>query len=201
VSPMLHRREHRRFTIDEYLLLEENAATKSEYCDGEIFSMSGGTIEHNRIVRNLSRSLDAGLEGSGCETFSSDLRLYVESQRLFTYPDVFVLCGKPRMHGQRRDTVIDATLIIEVLSPSTEDYDRNGKFRIYRELPSFCEYLLVAQDEIRIEQHRRQGPGQWLMTEHTSLEGELAFSSIDVTLSPRAIYRDVFNSDEEAKIG
>ena len=188
---MLHERERRRFSIDEYLLLEENAPAKSEYSDGEIFSMSGGTLEHNRIVRNLLRHLDVALEGKGCEVFPSDLRLYVKQHKLFTYPDIAVVCGQPRLLAGRKDTITDATLIVEVLSPSTQDYDRNEKFRSYRGLASLAEYILVAQDEFRVEQHLRQRPGQWIMTEHVSLADDVVLSSIDVTLSLKSIYRGV----------
>ena len=171
---MSQHREHRRFSIEEYLSLEENAAFKSEYCDGEIFSMSGASLEHNRLVRNLILELGNALRESPCEVFPSDLRLYMDRHKLFTYPDVLIVCGPPVLMPGRRDTLIDATLIIEVLSPSTSDYDRNEKFRCYRSLPSFSEYLLVAQQEVRIEQHRRVRPGEWLMTEHMSLEGQLS---------------------------
>ena len=188
---MLHQRERRRFSIEEYLSLDEKAPAKSEYCDGEIFSMSGGTVEHNRIVRNLVRQLDVALEGKGCEVFPSDLRLYVKQHKLFAYPDVTVVCGQPRMLTGRKDTITDATLIVEVLSPSTQDYDRNEKFRNYRSLPSLAEYILVAQDEVRLEQHLRQRPGQWIMTEYTSIVDDVVLSSIEVSLSLKSIYRGV----------
>ena len=188
---MLHQREHRRFSVPEYLAIEENAPAKSEYCNGEIFSMGGGTLEHNRIVRNLLRQLDVALDGRTCEVFPSDLRLYVKSQKLFTYPDVMVVCGQPRLLAGRKDTITDATLIVEVLSTSTQDYDRNEKFRSYRELASFAEYLLVAQDAVCVEHHRRQAPGQWLMTEHISSAVDLELTSIGVKLALASIYRGV----------
>ena len=188
---MLHQRERRRFSIEEYLSLDEKAPAKSEYCDGEIFSMSGGTVEHNRIVRNLVRQLDVALEGKGCEVFPSAPRLYVKQRKLFAYPDVTVVCGQPRMLTGRKDTITDATLIVEVLSPSTQDYDRNEKFRNYRSLPSLAEYILVAQDELRLEQHLRQRPGQWIMTEYTSIVDDVVLSSIEVSLSLKSIYRGV----------
>lgn len=191
---MLYQREHRRFSVEEYLYLEENSSSKNEYLDGEIFTMSGGTLEHNRLVRNVLTELDFGLRGKNCEVFPSDLRLYAKAQKLLTYPDLVVVCGEPRLLPGPKDTITDATLIVEILSTSTEDYDRSEKFRRYRSLDSFAEYLLVAQDEVRLEQHLRQRPGQWMMTEHTELEGDILLSSIDVRLKLSAIYRGVFNS-------
>lgn len=188
---MLNERERRRFTVDEYLSFDEKSLEKSEYSDGDIYSMSGGSLEHNRIVRNWLRHLDAALEGKGCEVFPSDLRMYVKQHKLFTYPDITVVRGTPRLLAGRKDTITDATLIIEVLSPSTESYDRNEKFRSYRSLPSLTEYVLVAQDEVRVEQHLRQRPGRWVMTESTSLDDDIELSSIDVKLRLESIYRGV----------
>ena len=188
---MLHLRNHRRFSIDEYLGLEENSSSKSEYCQGEIFSMSGGSLEHNRIVADVLTELNVALRGKQCQVFPSDLRLYIASKQVLTYPDIVVVCGLPQLLPGRTDTITDATLVVEVLSPSTQEYDRNGKFRIYRDLPSFSEYLLIAQDEIRVEHHRRQGPGQWLMTEHISRNAEVVLSSIEVAVSMGEIYRRI----------
>ena len=191
---MLHHREHRRFSVDEYLSLEEQASARSEFCDGEIFSMSGGSLEHNRLVRNLLGELYIALKGKKCEVLPSDIRLYMHEHQVFTYPDLLVVCGQPRLLKSRRDTVTDATLIVEVLSPSTQDYDRTEKFRIYRSLPSFQEYLLLSQDGIRLEQHRRQAPGQWLMTEHTVPDEEVELTSIDVQISLLSIYAGVLDA-------
>lgn len=188
---MSHHRERRRFSVEEYLSLEETAHSRSEFVDGEIFSMSGGSLEHNRLTRNLLGELYIALKGKKCEVLPSDIRLHLRAHQVFTYPDLLVVCGKPRLLKNRRDTVTDATLIVEVLSPSTQDYDRTEKFRIYRSLPSFQEYLLVSQDAVRLEQHRRQAPGQWLMTEHTNLDEEVGLSSIGVSLTLRSVYAGV----------
>ncbi|MBT9586954.1 Uma2 family endonuclease [bacterium] len=190
---MLHPREHRRFSVDEYFLLEEQSPSKNEFWAGEIFAMSGGSLEHNCIVANLIWRLGAALEGKNCRVYPSDLRVYVERRQLITYPDVLVVCGAPRLLTGRRDTITDATVILEVLSPSTQDYDKNEKFRSYRELPSFGEYLLISQDEVRVEQHRRQAPGEWLMNEHTSLAAVLELSSIGVDLTISSLYAGVFS--------
>lgn len=189
---MLGHREHRRFSEEEYLYLEERATSKNEYIEGEIFCMSGGSLEHNRLVRNLLTELNISLRGKTCEVFPSDLRLHVKSFQLFTYPDILVVCGPPRLLAGRNDTLTDATLIVEVLSTSTQNYDRNEKFRYYRSLDSFSEYLLVSQEEVRVEQHSRQGPSQWVMTEQTSLSAQLNLSSIDVTLPLATLYQGVW---------
>lgn len=190
---MLSHREHRRFSVDEYLSLEESASVRSEFCNGEIFSMSGGSLEHNRLVRNLLGELYIALKGKKCEVLPSDIRLHMPEHQVFTYPDLLVVCGQPRLLKTRRDTVTDATLIVEVLSPSTQDYDRTEKFRIYRSLPSFQEYLLVSQEGIRLEQHSRQAPGQWLMTEHTVPDSDIDLTSIEVRISLRSVYAGVLD--------
>ena len=182
-------REHRRFTPDEYLRLEESAEYRSEYIKGEIYAMTGGSLNHNRIVSNLLKSLP--LAGSGCEAFHSDVRLHVEAEGLFTYPDLLVVCGGPRLMAKRQDTLVDATLIAEVLSPGTESYDRGAKFSYYRGLPSLREYVLVAQDEIKVERHFLQPTGDWLWTEYRSREQALELHSLSLKLPLANLYADV----------
>ena len=157
--------------------------------------MSGGTLEHNDIICNLVTALRTSLRGTPCKAYCQDLRLWVEHYQLFTYPDILVVCGPPQLLPGRRDTVTDATLIIEVLSRSTRDYDAGDKFKFYRALKSFKEYLLVSQDEFRVEHHSRQEPNQWLMTEHTAEEAELDLTSVGLKLSLRSIYDMVGISD------
>ena len=188
---MLYNRERRKFTAEEYLWLDEKSPIKSEFCDGEIFARSGGTLDHARILRNLLGYLDAALQGTRCEVFPSDLRLHVERFQLYTYPDIMVICGKAKLLKGRKDTVTDATLLIEVLSESTQAYDRTEKFQFYKGLPSFADYLLVHQNRICVEQGHRQGPNQWLMSEHADIEQELVLASIDTRLPIHAIYRGV----------
>ncbi|MGE0488904.1 MAG: Uma2 family endonuclease [Vulcanimicrobiota bacterium] len=188
---MLAHRERRRFTPAEYLALEERSETRSEFYRGEIFAMSGGTVEHNRLVRNLTALLDAGLRGSSCEVFVADMRLHVAAHELFTYPDLFVVCGPlPRM-TERADTLVDAKLVVEVLSPSTEKYDRGEKFHLYQGLPSFSEYLLVRQDRIEIERHSRRSPDEWVWSRHREAD-QIELASIGLCLAAADIYRDVF---------
>lgn len=188
---MLHHRERRRFSPEEYLLLEEGSDVRNEYCGGEIFSMAGGTPEHNLVQQNLAGVLGAGIQDRPCQVFVADVRLFVERHALFTYPDLMMVCGPWPLLAGRKDTFTDATLLAEVLSPSTMDYDRGEKFRFYRALPSFREYLLVAQDELRLEHHHRQDANQWLMTEYTSPEANIALQTLPVTFPLKALYRGV----------
>lgn len=187
---MLFHHKRRLFSVDEYLRVEEDSAQKSEFIDGEIYAMSGGSLEHNRLVRNLLFELHSRLKGSRCEVLPSDMRLFVEEQRLLTYPDLMVLCGRPKFLENRKDTVTDATLIVEVLSSKTASYDRGEKFVRYRSLPSFSEYLLVDQKRQHVEQHRRPQPEEWLMTEQNA--GLLQLTSIGVEIPLEAIYEGVF---------
>jgi Uma2 family endonuclease len=143
-------------TPEQYLDIESKAEFRSEYINGEMFAMCDATLNHARIVLNTARRLGEQLDGRPCEAFGGDLRLYSAKYKIFTYPDVLVTCRPHRLLDARRDTLTDATVIVEVLSPSTKNYDRSEKFRFYRSLPSFSGYLLLAQDEIRAEHHVRQ---------------------------------------------
>lgn len=186
---MLAHRQRRVFTHQEYLQLEEQSETKSEYYQGEIYAMSGASVAHNQLVRNLTLELGSALRGGPCQLFVADLRLHVKAHDLFTYPDLFVVCGTLTRLDGRTDTLTDATLIVEVLSPSTEAYDRGQKFLFYQNLPSFREYLLVSQDRLLVELHTLQRPGQWLSTQSDT--GEIVLESIGVRLNLGELYRDV----------
>ncbi|MEW6277789.1 MAG: Uma2 family endonuclease [Candidatus Eremiobacterota bacterium] len=188
---MVIQRERRRFTPEEYLRLEDQSEFKSEYCDGEIFAMTGGSLNHNRILLNLVEEVRRSLQGRPCEVFSSDVRLLVERFTLFTYPDLLVVCGPPSLMKEREDTLTDARLIAEVLSTSTEAYDRGEKFRMYRALPSLQDYLLIAQSEVRVERHQRQAEHEWLWTEWTDPGDRLVVPSLQVEIPLDRIYRGI----------
>jgi Uma2 family endonuclease len=178
-------------TPEQYLDIESKAEFRSEYINGEMFAMSGGTPNHARIVLNTARRLTEQLDGRPCEAFAGDLRLYTAKYKIFTYPDVLVTCGPPRLLDARRDTLTDATVIIEVLSPSTKNYDRGEKFRFYRSLPSFSEYLLLAQEEMRAEHHVRQPDASWLFREFTGPDDEIDLKSIGCRLQLQSLYERV----------
>lgn len=188
---MLAYRERRRFTIDEYLVLEERSQTRSEYYHGEIYSMTGGSVEHNQIVRNFAGALLPRLKGGPCQLFVSDLRLWVAQHQLFTYPDLYVVCGELARFEGRRDTLTDATLIIEILSSSTEVYDRGEKFLFYQALPSFREYVLVAQDRYLLERRTLTRPGEWLSSQFTSPEERVELASVGSEVEVGDLYHQV----------
>src|SRR3954469_2694994 len=139
-----------RVSEAEYLQTERQLETKNEFFDGEIFAMAGGTSAHSLIATNLAMALGSRLKGSGCLTYNSDLRLKVEATGLFTYPDISVVCGGARFLDEQEDTLLNPSVVVEVLSDSTEAYDRGKKFEHYRQIASCQEYLLVSQKEPRI---------------------------------------------------
>src|SRR2546423_9948471 len=167
---------------DEYLRLERQAEYKSEYLNGEIFAMSGASREHNLLTVNIARELSQQLRGRPCESYASDMRVKVRANGLYTYPDVTVVCGEPQFEDKEVDTLLNPTLLVEVLSQSTERYDRIAKTSYYRTIDSLQEHLLVAQHEVRVEQYLRQPNGEWSLTQYTSSDAIVKLPSIDCSL-------------------
>jgi Uma2 family endonuclease len=180
-----------KFTVNEYLELERKAEYKSEFYQGEIFAMAGASRQHNRVKENLVGELFARLKGGPCQTFSSDQRVSIEALGLYTYPDIIIQCGKPVYDLADADTLTNPTAIIEILSPTTERYDRGAKFRHYQKLPSLIEYILVAQDEPVCERYVRQADGSWAMNFVVGLEDTLAFHSIPPKIPMADVYAGV----------
>lgn len=178
-------------TPAEYLALERQAEYKSEYYDGEIFAMTGASRKHNLIALNIGAELRDQLKGRQCETYANDMRVNVPATGLYTYPDVVVVCGTAQFEDEHLDTLLNPVLIVEVLSKSTARYDRSGKFSDYRSISSFAEYLLVAQDECRVEHYARQPDGRWLLTEHRALADVIQLNSIQCSLPLKEIYDKV----------
>ena len=176
-------------TAGEYLARERRSPQKHEYYRGEMFAMAGASPNHNRIVRNVLTQLDLQLAGCDCEVFPSDLRLWCPAG-LMTYPDAQVVCGPLEFYPDEKDTITNPRLIVEVLSKSTERYDRGQKFEFYREIPSLAEYVLVSYREPLIERFVRQQAG-WLLTEAKGLEANIELTAIGCSLSLSATYRDV----------
>jgi Uma2 family endonuclease len=182
----------RLYTPDEYLALEEVAADyKSEYFRGEIYAMAGGSANHNRISGNVHAVLNNGLRSTRCETFNSDMRLMVKAHNLYTYPDTMVICGSIEFAKDRNDTVTNPTLIVEVLSPSTQDYDRGQKFEFYRALASLKDYLIIHQDQIYIEYYHKLADRQWVLTEFSDIEATLTIQSLNFEIPIRRLYERV----------
>lgn len=186
-------------TLDEYLAAEETAEFRSEFIDGEVVAMVGGTLYHGIITQNVSSLLWQSLRGRPCGVVSQGTHVRVErSERVF-YPDVAVFCGEPKRERRVRDLMLNPTVLVEVLSPSTADYDHNKKWASYRQIASLQEYLLVSQEEPRIEKYLRQGEGFWLFSETVGLEASVRLESISVDLSLRDVYDRVsFTEDTEA---
>ena len=183
-------------TPEEYLALERKATTKSEYINGQIYAMSGASREHNLITMNISNRLYIQFIERDCEVYASDMRVKVSPTGAYTYPDVVVVCDEPRFEDTSFDSLLNPTVLVEVLSPSTEAYDRGEKFAYYRQLDSLQEYVLVSQNCVRVEHYLRQGE-QWLLTELSALDDQLYLASIECELSLREIYARVkFASDE-----
>jgi Uma2 family endonuclease len=180
-----------RYTPEEYLALERQAECKSEYYAGEIFAMAGVSRWHNLIVANVVGEIRSQLKGRPCATYSSDMRLKVSPTALYTYPDATVVCGEAQFEDNQQDTLLNPTSIVEVLSESTEAYDRGGKFAHYRKLASPMEYVLIAQTKPHIEHYVRQPDNRWLLAEADSLSETVYLSSIDCHLAPAEVYDKV----------
>ena len=177
-------------TPEEYLELDRQADYRSEYFDGQVYAMSGGSHDHSIIIGNLVGELRTALRGTGCITSPIDTRLLVSPTGLYTYPDVVVVCDSTQYTDDRRDTLINPTVIFEVLSPSTELHDRVFKFNQYRKIESLREYILVAQDEPHAETYRRQGD-QWLLTVFDGIDTVCDIESIRCRLALSEIYYQV----------
>jgi Uma2 family endonuclease len=180
-----------KITEEEYLAIERKAETKSEYWAGEMFALAGASRQHNRIVSNLVIGLGVQLKERPCNVYSSDLRVKINKTGLYTYPDVVVTCGKEIFSDKHNDVLLNPIVIIEVLSDSTEAYDRGEKFKHYQQIESLIEYLLVAQNSCSVEQYVRQDKKSWLYSEAHNLEDIIKIQSIECQLTLRDIYDKV----------
>ncbi len=185
--------DRQSMTVEEYFAFDEASELKWEYLDGavfEVYAMAGASPNHVRIVNNVGFLLNSHLRNKGCEVFSSDLRVKL-SAKAYAYPDVVVVCGKPEFGGHKNETLLNPTVIIEVLSPSTENYDRGGKAMRYRSLPSLQEIVIIAQDHPYIEVQTRQEDGTWLLREMPHYNGSVELASVGCTLALSEVYLNV----------
>ena len=178
------------YTPEEYLALERRAEFKSEYIDGRIVAMTGASEPHNAITGNVYHQLRVRFHGGPCRAYIGDMRVRIRNGRRYTYPDVVAVCGERRFADEARDTLINPSLIVEVLSPSTEAYDRGEKFLHYRALESLQEYVLVAQDRMLVERFVRSGKF-WALTTVSDLDGCVELTSVGCTIPLRDIYENV----------
>ena len=170
-----------RYTSEHYLALERQAKHRSEYINGFIFAMAGASRQHNLIAGNIFGELRTQLRGRPCEAYINDMRVKVNVTGLYTYPDVAALCGEPIFEDTQGDSLLNPSVIVEVLSDSTEAYDRGEKFAHYRRLESLRDYILIAQDKVRVEHFVRQGD-QWVLSEASALSSMVYLSSIGLSL-------------------
>ena len=178
-------------TPEQYLAIEREAKYKSEYYQGEMFAMAGAGWVHNRLVANLIGGFYRQPQQSPCQACPSDMRVRVSATGLYTYPDVVVVCGDPQFLDERRDILLNPSLLVEVLSPATEAYDRGKKFEHYRSIESLREYLLVASDRVHAELFTRQPDGRWLLTSANRLEDSLDLQSLGYRLALADLYASI----------
>jgi Uma2 family endonuclease len=178
-------------TPEQYLEIERKAEYKSEYYRGEMFAMAGARLAHNQLLAHLLRDIGEQLRGKPCEICPSDMRVLVSASGLYTYPDAVAYCGEPKLLDNQFDTLLNPTLLIEVLSPSTEAYDRGRKFEHYQSIDSLREYLMVASDRVHADLFTRQADGRWLLTSAKRLEDSLDLQSIGCSVSLEALYEKI----------
>ena len=180
----------RQTTEQAFLDFERGSTRKHEYFAGDVFAMAGGTITHNLIASNTLASLHGQVRGTACRVINSDMRVKIMATGLQTYPDVIILCGQPVFLDDSQDAIVNPTIVIEVLSPSTERYDRGMKSQHYRTIETLQEYLLISQDKYHIEHYRRQENGQWLFNEAIGIDARLEIPSVTCVL----VFKDVYDT-------
>jgi Uma2 family endonuclease len=193
--------QQRHYTPEEYLAQEMVAEFRSEYRDGEIVPMTGGSINHNQIAGNVYALLRSALRGKTFKPYIGDLRLWIPHYRQYTYPDVLVIEGKPAFQAQRTDTILNSCLIVEVLSKSTKDYDRTDKFRYYRSIADLQEYVLINQYEVAIEHYVKADAATWLFRAYEGDVETFTLATLDVEMPLAEVYEGVdfsFTDPEEA---
>jgi Uma2 family endonuclease len=176
---------------EDYLVMERASQEKHEYFKGEVFAMSGASQKHNDIARNINTIILPFLKGNPCRMYGSDLRIHIPENTLYTYPDFSIICGKPEVTDEEKDTVVKPSAIIEILSKSTKDYDRGTKFNLYRAIKTLKEYILVDSTKISVEIFTKQEDGRWILTEFKQLTDSFVISTIGLTLQLKDVYEDV----------
>lgn len=179
------------YTVEEFFVLLEQSEDKFEYHDGEIYMMSGGTPNHNIISLNTARRILEGLDDKDCICFNSDMKVNIARYRSYVFPDISVVCGSLQLTEGRNDTITNPVLIVEVLSPSTEGYDRGDKFKMYRSLPSLKEYVLISPNEPTVEVFWKQDDQHWLYQVFQGLDAKVPFQTIEHTIPLQSIYSKV----------
>lgn len=183
------------YTPEDYFALESESehtdGIRREYRNGKIFEMTGGTPTHSQLITSINALLWFQLRGTGFSVFATDLRLHIPTLEHYVYPDGMVIQNPLQLKEGRKDTVTNPTLIVEVLSPSTESYDRGGKFAAYRSIPTLQEYLLIEQSRIHVEHYRRQGNAEWIFRDYDPPDARISLPSLNVEISLADIYADI----------
>ncbi len=180
-----------KYTAEEYLELEEASLEKNEFYKGEIFAMAGASIPHNEIVANTLVDIGSYLKDKKCRIYPSDLRIHSIANSLYTYPDISIICNEIETIGKRKNTVTNPTVLIEVLSKTTQDYDRGAKFKLYRDIESLKEYILISSLETLVEKYDKQADGSWVLHEYKSETDTFTITSIDLLITVKDLYRNV----------
>ncbi|MES2703557.1 MAG: Uma2 family endonuclease [Bacteroidota bacterium] len=183
--------EKQKYSIEEYLAMEESATEKHEYYQGEIFAMAGAKLPHTRICGNIYFQLRQRLAGKPCEPHNSDLRVHIPTNTLFTYPDVSVTCGEPKTLNNDNWNLLNPVVIFEVLSRSTRNYDRGEKFTLYRSIPFLQEYILVDSESMSVDHHYINPKGNWAINEYRHAKDSFDVASLGITLTVADLYENV----------
>jgi Uma2 family endonuclease len=178
-------------SAEEYLEMERVAKEKHEYYQGEVFAMSGASLKHNEIFSNLFGEIAYKLKGKSCKPYGSDLRIHIPKNTLYTYPDISIICGDPALTDDKFDTATNPTVIIELLSQSTRNYDKLEKFSLYRDIYSLQEYILVDSQKIHVEKHIRNADNSWQLTDYYQGEDTFLIASVNINICLKDIYADV----------
>lgn len=182
-----------KLSPEDYLREERSSSVKREYIRGQVFAFAGASPAHNQIVFNLAGILHTQLRHTSCRGYASDLKVQTPGHEMFAYPDLTVVCGEPQFRDEQKDVLLNPTLIVEVLSESTEARDRGEKFLQYIQIPSLRDYLLVSQSEPRLEHYERQPDGRWLLNVVHGLDGEVHLVSVGCTLRLAEVYEGVLS--------
>jgi len=178
-------------TAEQYLELERTSEIRHEFLDGLVYAMAGESPDHSTICFNLASAIGSQIRDKPCRGFSPNMKVRAGIGGLYAYPDLMIVCGEAKFHDEHGDVLLNPTVIFEVLSPSTEKYDRGEKFRRYRtEIESLQDYVLVSQDQFRVEHHHREADGTWGQTEVIGKDGMILLNSIDCTVPLNEVYRN-----------
>ncbi len=183
--------QYNYISAEKYLTMERMATEKHEYYQGEIFAMSGASFKHNRVFSNLFGDIQGKLKGKHCVPFGSDLRIHIPKNTLYTYPDISIICGKIDATDDKFDTATNPTVIIELLSQSTRNYDKLEKFSLYRDIESLKEYILVDTQKIHIESYVRNANNTWQLTDYKAITDSLIITTVNISINTADIYAGV----------